>query len=527
MTNYSGIVNKQDASDHGAAVIYGNGKNESAVDNYLDTIAVEAKAKKAENKALEQDAARANVNVLSQIDKAWSPHSQYIHKQYEDWQKLQKQALQSRNPKEKYDLQAKADLQRANIITTVSHSEEQKKVAEAEKLDQIKNYDNWDEQDITAHNNFVGRTDVDPFNEPYIPSGRRMQDRLLNDLKKAKVSPTYTVENKKEKVEGKDYDAYYEVATITEEGINNSYNTFMSTPSSIKNKARFITSRTQQSIPYADAEKEWEQNIKSQILANSGGGEQVVDANGKVSYVNRKKKGNVSEWGPSSTFNFGGDGNGAVNKSGTIVMSVQPKADGSEDISLSNTGVDGKTVDFSSASTQKEIKALGTGIVFDPDAEDEVAIVNPTYHISPDRRTISMSGKITSVIPGDPMLKIAPSKKVNTIKDIVIFKDGDFVNDEAKAIWESLNIQQKFNITIDENGVVSKTPNATTRQTVGNKATAPKTAPKTTPAPAPKTQAAPTPTPAGGGQKKKVLTPAEKEAALKALGGTIRGSKTK
>ena len=106
-----------------------------------------------------------------------------------------------------------------------------------------------------------------------------------------------------------------------------------------------------------------------------------------------------------------------------------------------------------------------------------------------------MSGKITSVIPGDPMLKIAPTKKVNAIKDITIFKDGDFVNDEAKAIWESLNIQQKFNITIDANGVVSKTPNATTRQTVGNKA-----APKA--APAPKTQSAPAPAaPAAPGSK--------------------------
>lgn len=528
MTNYSGIVNKQDASDHGAAVIYGNGKNTSAVDNYLDTIAVEAKAKQAENKALEQDAARANVNVLSQIDKAWSPHSQYIHKQYEDWQKLQKQALQSRNPKEKYDLQAKADLQRANIITTVSHSEEQKKVAEAEKLDQIKNYDNWDEQDIIAHNNYVGRTDVDPFNEPYIPSGRKMQDRLLNDLKKAKVSPVYTVEKKKEKVEGKDYDAYYEVATIPEEGVNNSYNTFMSTPSNIKAKQRYIASRIQQSIPYVNAEKEWEQNIKSQILANSGGGEQVVDANGKVSYVNRKKKGNVSEWGPSSTFNFGGAGGGAVNKSGTIMMSVQPKADGSEEISLSNTGIDGKTSDFITPTTKELIKTIAPDIAFDPRAKDQVEIVNPVYRISPDRKTITISGVVASTLP-ETLLHKTEEKKLHTITNVPILKDGKFVG-EGKAIWEALDVQQKFNITIDENGVVSKTPNATVRQTVGSTAPAPKTAPNA--APTPKTQAAP----AGGGsqpaktqvgQKKKTLTPAEKDAAIKALGATYRGSKTK
>lgn len=519
MTNYSGIVNKQDASNHGAAVIYGNNKNESAVDNYLDTIAVEAKAKQAENKALEQDAARANVNVLSQIDKAWSPHSQYIHKQYEDWQKLQKQALQSRNPKEKYDLQAKADLQRANIITTVSHSEEQKKVAEAAKIDQIKNYNDWDELDIQAHNAYVGRTDVDPFNEPYIPSGRG-DENILNDLKKAKVSPTLTVENKKEKVEGKDYDAYYKVSTITQEQVDNAYNTFMSTPRNIKGKARFIASRTRQSIPYADAEKEWAQNMKSQILANSGGGEQVVDANGKVSYVNREKKGNVSEWGPSSTFNFGGDGNGAVNKSGTIVMSVQPKADGSEDISLSNTGIDGKTADFVAPTTKALIKTIAPGIAFEPRAKDQVDIISPTYTISPDRKTITMSATVASTLQ---QTMIRPEeKKLYTITNVPILKDGKFVG-EGKAIWEQLDIQQKFNITIDENGVVSKTPNATTRQTVGNKATAPNAAPKA----APKTQAAPTPAPAGGGQKKKVLTPAEKEAALRALGGTIRGSKTK
>lgn len=521
MTNYSGIVNKQDASDHGAAVIYGNGNNKSAVDNYLDTIAVEAKVKQAENKAIEQDAARANVNVLSQIDKAWSPHSQYIHKQYEDWQKLQKQALQTRNPKEKYDLQAKADLQRAKIITTVNYSEEQKKTWQTEDVDMIKNFDNWDEEDIAAHKSYIGRTDVDPFNEPYIPSGRKMQDRLLNDLKKVKISPTYTVENKKERVEGKDYDAYYENATITQEQIDGSYNTFMSTPSSIKSKARFIATRTQQSIPYTDAEKEWEQNMKSQILANSGGGEQVVDANGKVSYVNRQKKGNVSEWGPSSTFNFGGDGNGAVNKSGTIVMSVQAKADGSEDISLSNTGIDGKTADFVAPSTKALIKTIATGITFDPRAKDQVEIVNPTYTISPDRKTITMSATVASTLQ---QTMIRPEeKKLYTITNVPILKDGDYVG-EGKAIWESLNIQQKFNITIDENGVVSKTPNATTRQTVGNKA-APKTAPKT--APAPKTQAAPAPAPTPAGQKKKTLTPAEKDAAIKALGGTTRGSKTK
>lgn len=485
MTNYSGIVNKQDASDHGAAVIYGNGNNKSAVDNYLDTIAVEAKAKQAENKAIEQDAARANVNVLSQMDKAWSPHSQDIHNQYEEWQKLQKQALQTRNPKEKYDLQAKADMQRAKIITTVNYSEEQKKSWQTEDVDMIKNFDNWDDEDIAAHKSYIGRTDVDPFNEPYIPSGRKMQDRLLNDLKKVKISPTYTVENKKERVEGKDYDAYYENATITQEQIDSGYNTFMSTPSSIKSKARFIATRTQQSVPYANAEKEWEQNIKSQILANSGGGEQVVDANGKVSYVNRKKKGNVSEWGPSPTFNFGGDGNGAVNKSGTIVMSVQAKADGSEDISLSNTGIDGKTADFVAPSTKALIKTIATGITFDPRAKDQVEIVNPTYTISPDRKTITMSATVASTLQ---QTMIRPEeKKLYTITNVPILKDGDYVG-EGKAIWESLNIQQKFNITIDENGVVSKTPNATTRQTVGNKV-APKTAPKT--APAPKTQAAP------------------------------------
>lgn len=493
MTNYSGIVNKQDASNHGAAVIYGNNKNESAVDNYLDTIAVEAKAKQAENKALEQDAARANVNVLSQMDKAWSPHSENIHKQYEEWQKLQKQALQTRNPKEKYDLQAKADMQRAKIITTVNYSEEQKKTWQTEDVDMIKNFDNWDDEDIAAHKSYIGRTDVDPFNEPYIPSGRKMQ-RMLDDLKKVKISPTYTVENKKEKVEGKDYVAYYENATITQEQIDSGYNTFMSTPSSIKSKARFIATRTQQSIPYVNAEKEWEQNIKSQILANSGGGEQVVDANGKVRYVNRKKKGNVSEWGPGSTFNFGGDGNGAVNKSGTIVMSVQSKADGSEEISLSNTGIDGKTTDFVAPSTKALIKTIVPGIAFDPRAKDQVEIVGPTYIISPDRKTITMSATVASTLQ---QTTIKPEeKKLYTITNVPILKDGKFVGKNAEekanseAIWKALDIQQKFNITIDENGVVSKTPNATTRQTVGNKA-APKTAPKTQAAPAPAPAAAP------------------------------------
>ncbi len=490
MTNYSGIVNKQDASNHGAAVIYGNNKNESAVDNYLDTIALEAKAKKAQEKVDEQDATRANVNVLSQIDKAWSPHSEDIHNQYTEWQKLQKQALQTKNPKEKYGLQAKADLQRAKIITTVNYSEEQKKTWQTEDVDMIKNFDLWDDEDIAAHKSYVGRTDVDPFNEPYIPSGRKMQDRLLNDLKKVKVSPTMTVEKTKEKVQGKDYDAYYEVGTITDESIENSYNTLMSTPSNIKAKARFIASRIQQSIPYADAEKEWKQNMKSQILANSGGGEQVVDANGKVSYVNRTKKGNVSEWGPSSTFNFGGDGNGAVNKSGTIVMSVQPKADGSEEISLSNTGIDGKTADFVAPTTKELIKTIVPGIAFDQRVKDQVEIVSPTYIISPDRKSISMSGTVVSTIP-QTILGKPEEKKLHTISNVPILQDGKFVKG-GKEVWDALNVQQKFNITIDENGVVSKTPNATTRQTVGNKATAPKAAP----APAPKTQAAPTPAPA-------------------------------
>ncbi len=191
----------------------------------------------------------------------------------------------------------------------------------------------------------------------------------------------------------------------------------------------------------------------------------------------------MSEWGPSSTFNFGGDGNGAVNKSGTIVMSVQAKADGSEDISLSNTGIDGKTADFVAPSTKALIKTIATGITFDPRAKDQVEIVNPTYTISPDRKTITMSATVASTLQ---QTMIRPEeKKLYTITNVPILKDGDYVG-EGKAIWESLNIQQKFNITIDENGVVSKTPNATTRQTVGNKA-APKTAPKA----APKTQAAP------------------------------------
>jgi len=322
--NISGLVNVQDASNHGAAVIYGNTSNKSAVDEYLDRVDKIKQQQAALLKQEQQQSSKDNAAILKEIGKVWSPYSQDVKKKYDDWQKLQSKAILSKDSKEKYDAQAQADMQMNDILTTVSISEEQKKLSEATDRLIINNPEWFTPEEIAYHVNWKGRTDANSANERYEPIMAKKQTRISQILKNPNIKPTYQPISIKNKIDGTDVMEYYDQAQITPQQLDDAYNAYAITPDIKYAKQTFVDEQIKAGKTADEASALFKQSVQQQWLNTTGAITPKLDKDGNVEYYySRKLKYATKENNANSNasqVDISGYDYGHYNKAGNIEL---------------------------------------------------------------------------------------------------------------------------------------------------------------------------------------------------------------
>ena len=324
MDNASGLVNVQDASNHGAAIIYGNNKNESAVDNYLDRVDRMRQQNARQQGLDQQQQSRDNAQILKEIGKVWSPYSQDVRKKYDEWQKLQGAALLSNDPKEKYDNQAAADMQMQDIITTVSIAEEQKRLSDITDRHIISNPEWFSQEEIDYHNKWKGRTDANSANERYEPILAKKQTKFGGILKAPGIKPLNFPTSKTAKIDGTDVKEYYDESRVTPQQLDDAYNAYSIVPDVKYAKSNFIDDQTKGGKSAAQADELFKNYLQQQWLSSMGITQAKKDDKGNIEYYYSEKLKYVGKENSPRSTTVGMDLNkydyGYYNKSGNIEL---------------------------------------------------------------------------------------------------------------------------------------------------------------------------------------------------------------